>query len=107
MSSINFRDIFLSSDDLSLLSSARYGAVINIHPASAKFLIEYEFITHYSLSTKENEFVITPLGSRYLEYLGNILLKNSKEELRLKIIEIRSWIAIIISVIALVESFIS
>jgi len=102
--SLNFKDVFLSPNDLEILANARYGAIVSVHPESVRFLIEYGFISHYALSNAEHEFVITSLGVQYLEYLDSIILEKSKEEKRLKFAEIRSWISILISLIALIGS---
>ncbi|MDD2218245.1 MAG: hypothetical protein PHW03_07680 [Eubacteriales bacterium] len=102
--SLDFKDVFLGSSDLEVLASVRYGSVVSAHPVSVKFLVDYRFISHYALSDVGHEFVITPLGIRYLEYLDGILLKNNEEEKRLKLSELRSWIALSISVIALIYS---
>lgn len=102
--SLIFKDIFLTTYDLETLASARYGSIVKIHPASTKFLIEYGFISRYTLSDAEHELVITSLGVNYLEYLDSILLEKNKEEKRLKSAEIRSWISVLISLIALIGS---
>lgn len=108
---INFKDIFLSTSDLENLANARNGNVINVHPVSAEFLINYGFISFYAFSDIDHEFVITPLGVQYLEYLDNVLLEKDKEEehrkkeeRRLKFAGIRSWISVLISLIALICS---
>ncbi|MDR7814645.1 hypothetical protein [Lacrimispora sp.] len=103
--SVNFKNVFLSSRDLDILSKASCGSIITTHPAAAEFLTSYGFISQYPSSERENEFVITPLGIQYLEYLDFLKTGNTKEQKRLKIAEIRSWIAILISLIALIKSF--
>lgn len=103
--SVNFKNVFLSSRDLDILSKASCGSIITTHPAAADFLTSYGFISQYPSSERENEFVITPLGIQYLEYLDFLKTGNTKEQKRLKIAEIRSWIAILISLIALIKSF--
>lgn len=103
-SSINFKNIFISSEDLKILSSARCGNVITVHPVSAKFLIDYGFLSPYALSNTDNEFVITPLGMLYSEYLDNILVEKTTEEKRFKLTEIRSWVSLFISIIAIAVS---
>ena len=105
--SIDFKNVFLSSRDLEILSKASHGSVITTHPTTTEFLIGYGFISKYLSSGKENEFVITPLGIKYLEYLNTLKIGNMKEQKRLKIAEIRSWMAIFISLIALIKSFFS
>lgn len=104
---INFKDVFLSSRDFEILSKASSGNVITIHPATTEFLLSYGFISRYSFSGSNNEFVITPLGIQYFEYLDTLKLGNSKEQKRLRIAEVRSWIAIFVSLIALIKSFFS
>lgn len=109
--SLNFKDLFLSADDLEILANARYGGIVKVHPVSVKFLIKYGLISQYLLSDKESEFVITSLGLQYMKYLDKILLENDsedkrrkKEEKRLKLAEIRSWMSILISLMALIGS---
>lgn len=102
--SIDFKNVFMSSEDLRILSLARCGNVITVHPVSAKYLMDYGFLSRYALSNTDDKFVITPLGIRYLEYLDNIFVEKSKNEKRFKLAEFRSWIALFISVIAMVIS---
>ena len=66
---LKFKDVFLGRNDLNILFEASDGKVITAHPTSTEFLINYGFISRYALSDNEYEFVITPLGIRYLEYL--------------------------------------
>lgn len=100
--SFNFKDIFLSARDLKILNDARYGAIVEVHPVDAQFLLEYGFLSNYALSDNEYKFVITSLGVQYIEYLDSIFLEKTKEEKRLHRVEICSWLALLVSAIALV-----
>lgn len=102
----NFQNIFLSVRDLEILTSARNGAIIHSHPVSVKFLIDYNFLAPYTFSKTDSEFTITALGLQYLEFLDSILLKESREKHRLKLIEIRSWVSVAISLTAFLLSLI-
>lgn len=102
--SIDFKNVFISSEDIKILSSARFGNIITVHPVSAKYLINYGFLSRYTLSESDNKFVITSLGIRYFEYLNSIFLEKSKQEKRFKLAELRSWVSLFISVIAIVIS---
>lgn len=111
--SLNFKEIFLSARDLKILKDAQYGAIIEVHPIDAQFLLDYGFLSNYSLSDNEYKFVITPLGIQYINYYDSVVLEKNKEEQRLEMeekrlhrAEICSWLALLISAIALVDELI-
>ena len=97
----DFKKVFLNTDELRILSDARHGSVIQIHPVQVSFLISYGLMEPYAFSETENQFIITSLGKKYLDYVDKLSKEKSKEKRRLKVIEIRSWLALLISLFAL------
>lgn len=100
----DFADLFLSSSEFSTLEQFSNGSVICPHSVITDPLLQYGFISPYSFSDTDSGFVITDLGLKYLEYRKNLSLRKIKEERRLRWIEIRSWIAVIISLLALIRN---
>lgn len=105
---MKFDEIYLSPQDLEILKSAFNGKVVNIHPVKGSHLKDLNLISSY-LSGSEREFVITPLGRRYLEYShrrDELILKKSKSDKRyLLYSEIRGWITVALALAAFIKSF--
>lgn len=104
---IDFSTVFLSRDDLNLLHAAEYGKVLDATHISLRTLTEYGFVEPYRSS--DREFVITPLGLHYCEYIDRKVAESRKRErkesfrfwLPVVLSNIMALAALIISIIAL------
>ena len=65
----DFDKIVLSDNDLQYLESARYGAVLRLHPVVAGHLVKLGFLVPYALSKSDDEFVVTEDGMLYADYI--------------------------------------
>ena len=63
----DFDKIVLSDNDLQYLESARYGAVLRLHPVVAGHLVKLGFLVPYALSKSDDEFVVTEDGKYSLQ----------------------------------------
>lgn len=104
---MDFDKIFLDSRSQKILRSAASGGIIRLHPVDAAFLLSLGFISEYALSEHGSEYVITPDGLRYEEYLEKIEAQRHKQERAEKIRNLRSWTTTIISFLALLLSLFS
>ena len=97
----DFDKIVLSDNDLQYLESARYGAVLRLHPVVAGHLVKLGFLVPYALSKSDDEFVVTEDGMLYADYIdkkknAERLLKE-KEDSRYRQENFREWTGIILS----------
>lgn len=107
ISTTDFPQIFLTKEEIGILTRASDGKVIFAHPVTVKDLLDYGFLSQYTLSNSNKEYVITPLGIKYYEYYSQAILHNQSEEKHLRLVEVRSWIALIISLLAFLWSIFS
>ena len=78
----DFDKIVLSDNDLQYLESARYGAVLRLHPVVAGHLVKLGFLVPYALSKSDDEFVVTEDGMLYADYIDK--KKNAERLLKEK-----------------------
>ena len=79
----DFDKIVLSDNDLQYLESARYGAVLRLHPVVAGHLVKLGFLVPYALSKSDDEFVVTEDGMLYADYIDK--KKNAERLLKEKL----------------------
>ena len=97
----DFDKIVLSDNDLQYLESARYGAVLRLHPAVAGHLVKLGFLMPYALSKSDDEFVVTESGMLYADYIDKKEKAErqlrEKEDSRYRQENFREWTGIILS----------
>ncbi|MEQ2655944.1 hypothetical protein AAAT68_03645 [Lawsonibacter asaccharolyticus] len=91
---INFDKIFLDSRSRSILDEISSGMVIHLDEYAAKWLLHFDLITPYPLSSRGNEYVITDTGLLYKQYLDDTIAQINRRE---KQERFRTWFAIIFS----------
>lgn len=100
---LDFDAVFLSQNELETLRSADAGKVIDATHVPVPALLSYGFLSQYPLN--KNQYVITPLGCDYCEYLDRKALEKKRRERKESF---RFWLPIILSnVMALAALIIS
>lgn len=79
---MNFESIFLMPRELQTMESIRYGAVLRLHIVEAQYLLSAGFISPYALSERDDEYVVTPEGCRYMEYFDRLQAEKKSEQLQ-------------------------
>lgn len=77
---INFDKIFLDSRSRSILDEISSGMVIHLDEYAAKWLLHFDLITPYPLSSRGNEYVITDTGLLYKQYLDDTIAQINRRE---------------------------
>lgn len=98
---MDYEKVFLSEREMETMNDIRYGAVLRLHIVEAEYLLSLNFIAPYALSEREDEYVVTAEGSRYMEYCDRKQLEKKrreaeqkeKEELERK----ATWTSIVVS----------
>ncbi len=100
---LDFDAVFLSQNELETLRSADAGKVIDATHVPVPALLSYGFLSQYPLN--KNQYVITPLGCDYCEYLDRKALEKKRRERKESF---RFWLPVILSnVMALAALIIS
>lgn len=100
---LDFDAVFLSQNELETLRSADAGKVIDATHVPVPALLSYGFLSQYPLN--KNQYVITPLGCDYCEYLDRKALEKRRRERKESF---RFWLPVILSnVMALAALIIS
>lgn len=100
---LDFDAVFLSRNELETLRSADTGKVIDATHVPVPALLSYGFLSQYPLN--KNQYVITPLGCDYCEYLDRKSLEKKRRERKESF---RFWLPVILSnVMALAALIIS
>lgn len=100
---LDFDAVFLSRNELETLRSADAGKVIDATHVPVPALLSYGFLSQYPLN--KNQYVITPLGCDYCEYLDRKALEKKRRERKESF---RFWLPVILSnVMALAALIIS
>lgn len=100
---LDFDAVFLSRSELETLRSADAGKVIDATHVPVPALLSYGFLSQYPLN--KNQYVITPLGCDYCEYLDRKALEKKRRERKESF---RFWLPVILSnVMALAALIIS
>lgn len=100
---LDFDAVFLSQNELETLRSADAGKVIDATHVPVPALLSYGFLSQYPLN--KNQYVITPLGCDYCEYLDRKALEKKRRERKESF---RFWLPVILSnVVALAALIIS
>lgn len=100
---LDFDAVFLSQNELETLRSADAGKVIDATHVPVPALLSYGFLSQYPLN--KNQYVITPLGCDYCEYLDRKGLEKKRRERKESF---RFWLPVILSnVMALAALIIS
>lgn len=98
---IDYNKIFLSSQETEILSETALGMIVKLRPSAAERLLSLGFISHYTLSGQTSEYVATPDGLRYMEYLNKEQLKEKiseeKEAKKFRREMNAAWASIIVS----------
>ena len=97
---LDFDAVFLSQNELETLRSADAGKVIDATHVPVPALLSYGFLSQYPLN--KNQYVITPLGCDYCEYLDRKTLEKKRRERKESF---RYRLTTGIAVVALVKSF--
>lgn len=100
---LDFDSVFLSQNELETLRSADAGKVIDATHVPVPAFLSYGFLSQYPLN--KNQYVITPLGCDYCEYLDRKALEKKRRERKESF---RFWLPVILSnVMALAALIIS
>lgn len=100
---LDFDAVFLSRNELEILRSADSGKVVDTTHVPVPALLSYGFLSQYPLN--KNQYVITPLGCDYCEYLDRKSLEKKRRERKESF---RFWLPVILSnVMALAALIIS
>lgn len=100
---LDFDAVFLSQNELETLRFADAGKVIDATHVPVPALLSYGFLSQYPLN--KNQYVITPLGCDYCEYLDRKALEKKRRERKESF---RFWLPVILSnVMALAALIIS
>lgn len=100
---LDFDAVFLSRNELETLRSADAGKVIDATHVPVPALLSYGFLSQYPLN--KNQYVITPLGCDYCEFLDRKVLEKKRRERKESF---RFWLPVILSnVMALAALIIS
>lgn len=100
---LDFDAVFLSQNELETLRSADAGKVIDATHVPVPALLSYGFLSPYPLN--KSQYVITPLGCDYCEYLDRKALEKKRRERKESF---RFWLPVILSnVMALAALIIS
>lgn len=91
---LNYQSLFLSDRDLHILNSSSSGAILTLHESDAEFLLSIKFIAPYQFSSTGKEYIVTPEGLRFKEFL-NKQKEHMEEENRREFI--KTWVPIAIS----------
>lgn len=94
---MEFESIYLCKRDMEILLRASSGEIICSNTACIDFLLQFGLLDRYALSKSGTEYVITPLGSRYLQFLEDNELSKSIQE---KKDRIHFIIPVVISVVS-------
>lgn len=89
---LDFDAVFLSQNELETLRSADAGKVIDATHVPVPALLSYGFLSQYPLN--KNQYVITPLGCDYCEYLDRKALEKKRRERKESF---RFWLPVILS----------
>lgn len=66
---MDYDKVYLSERERNVMSDIRYGAVLRLHIVESEYLLSLHFIAPYALSDRDDEYVVTTEGRRYMEYL--------------------------------------
>lgn len=99
---LDFDAVFLSRNELEILRSADSGKVVDTTHVPVPALLSYGFLSQYPLN--ENQYVITPLGCDYCEFLDRKSLEKKRRERKESF---RYWVTTILAVLAFILSVIS
>lgn len=66
---VDYDKVYLSNRELNVMNDIRYGAVLRLHVVESEYLLSLHFIVPYALSERDDEYVVTTEGCRYMEYL--------------------------------------
>ncbi len=86
---------------MDILIRASSGEIICSNTACIDFLLQFGLLDQYAFSESGTEYVITPLGSRYLQFLEDKALTKAIQE---KKDRIRFLIPVVISVVSVLIS---
>lgn len=109
---MDYEKVFLSEREMKIMNDIRYGAVLRLHIVEAEYLLSLDFIAPYALSERDDEYVVTAEGCRYLEYCDQKKREKELSEAAQKEKEAferkATWISIVVSnVIALAALIVS
>ena len=97
---MKYSDIYLTKREIQHLNLMSDGRVIRLHTVDTENLLKYNLISVHNLSNCSNNYVITPNGLKYVEYLQSI--KKEKQSIAL-----HEWVNTFIALVALIISAIS
>ena len=108
---LDYEKLFLTKSEKETMERIRYGAVLQLHIVNAQRLLDAGLISPYALSERNDEYVVTGEGLRYMEFLDQkkANAQHLEEEKRqtAKAEWCRYWITTCIALLALVVSVIS
>lgn len=97
----DYNQLFLTTQELRILDKISSGAVLRLHAVNAEYLLKLGFISKYNLADRTDEYVVTPEGLRYTEYLDNkraidknLAAKQARKERREMV---ATWVSIVLS----------